>query len=138
MKLQKVFYSTLFAAFFLLLHFWLRSWIMKIEDWTVICNQGWPFGVLLPEWFTLIGFGAIIFFFTQWWKEKLLIAGWPWLLIISGGAGNLLERKFFGCILDYIALPFFPVFNIADVLLTIGIIGILIKNVKVPEYLNSN
>lgn len=122
----------LFAAFFLGLNFWLRSWIIGLEGFATICNSGWPFGisVALPKWFALVGFGIGIFLVAEWWKEKSFAQEWPWLLIIFGGAGNLLERWLFGCIMDYIAMPFLPVFNIADVLLTIGVIGVLIKNVK--------
>lgn len=122
----------LFAAFFLWLHFWLRSWIISLESFAAVCNHDWPFGIgiALPKWFSLIGFGIGAFLIAEWWKKESLAQEWPWILIISGGLGNLLERLFFGCIMDYIALPFFPVFNIADILLTIGVFGILIKNVK--------
>lgn len=120
----------LFTVFFLGFNFWLRSWIIGLEDFVTTCNYGWPFGVPLPSWFTLIGLGIGIFLIIEWWKEKSLIQELPWILIISGGAGNLLERWLFGCIMDYIALPFFPVFNIADVLLTIGVIMVLIENAK--------
>jgi signal peptidase II len=129
---RKVFWMMLFAVFFILLHFWLRSWIIGLENFTTICNYGWLFGINVtsPKWFSLIGFGIGVLLIAEWWKKESLAQEWPWILIISGGLGNLLERLSFGCIMDYIALPFFPVFNIADILLTIGVIGILIKNVK--------
>ena len=129
---QKVFWMILFAAFFLLLHFWLRSWIIGLENFTTICNYGWPFGIsiTLPKWFSFIGFGIGVFLIAEWWKKESLAQEWPWILIISGGLGNFLERLFFGCIMDYISLPHFPIFNISDTLLTIGAIGILIKNVR--------
>lgn len=125
MRLQKVFRLMLFGAFFLWLHFWLRSWIVGMDGIGTICNSGGPFGIPLSEWLLVpIGFGVGTFLLVQWWKEASLAREWPWILIVSGGAGNLLERGLFGCIMDYIALPFFPVFNIADILLTIGVLGI--------------
>lgn len=120
----------LFTVFFLGFNFWLRSWIIGSEGFATVCNFGWPLGVPLPQWFSFVSFGIGIFLIAEWWKEESFAQEWPWLLIIFGGAGNLLERWLFGCIMDYIALPFLPVFNIADVLLTIGVIGVLIKNVK--------
>lgn len=129
---QKVFWIILLAAFFLGLNFWLRSWIIGLESLTAICNSGWPFGIsiTLPKWFSFIGFGIVVFLIAGWWEKGSLASEWPWILTISGGTSNLLERVLFGCIMDYVALPYFPVFNVADVLLTIGVIGILIKNVK--------
>lgn len=124
----------LFVAFFLWLHFWLRSSVVSMDFASAICNPGGPFGISLPVWLlTLIGSGAGIFLAVQWWKEESLTLLWPWLLIISGGAGNLLERGLFGCIMDYIALPFFPMFNIADILLTVGAIGIIVRWSRVRD-----
>lgn len=118
----------LFAAFFLWLYFSLRSFIVGVDTERAICNTGGPFGIPFPEWLFLpISFGAGVFLFLQWRQEDFLALQWPWLLIVSGGLSNVLERELFGCIMDYIVLPglpFFPVFNLADILLTIGVLGI--------------
>jgi len=65
---------------------------------------------------------GIIFFFL---KKKDFDSQWPWILLFSGGLSNFLERIFFGCVLDYISIPFFPIFNVADVLLTLGVVVLL-------------
>lgn len=124
----------LFAAFFLWLHFWLRLWIAGMDATAAICNPGGPFGILLPGWLLLlIGFGAAVFLAVQWGKEKSFALEWPWLLILSGGAGNLLERALFGCIMDYIALPPLPVFNVADILLIVGVLGIFFNRYRISR-----
>ncbi|OGI25511.1 MAG: hypothetical protein A3E38_00775 [Candidatus Moranbacteria bacterium RIFCSPHIGHO2_12_FULL_54_9] len=126
MRLQKVLGAILFVAFFLWLHFAVRSWIIGADAVWTVCNQGGPFGILLPSWlFLCIGIGAGIFFLVQWLKEESWITEWPWLALVAGGLGNLLERQLFGCIMDYIALSPLPVFNVADILLTVGVVGIL-------------
>lgn len=126
MGLQKVFGSVLFAAFFLWLHFSVRSWAIGAGIAGSVCNEGGPFGILLPQWLLIgLGLAVLTLFFAGWRKARSFPAAWPWLLIISGGLGNLLERLSFGCIMDYIALPLFPAFNMADILLTAGAIGTL-------------
>lgn len=128
MRPRKVFYLAIFSAFFVWLHFGLRFWIMTKGDLEYICNSGGPFGLPLPNWFWLIGLGAIIFPVLQWWQEKPFFSQWPWLFIIAGGAGNFLERAYFGCILDYLHLPMLPVFNAADALISVGVIGIIVTH----------
>lgn len=128
MRLQKVFLSMLFIAFFLWGHFLVRAWIVALKYNEGVCNPGGPFGIILPQWlFVTVSFGVVIFVGGAWWRERGCVFEWSWLLILVGGLGNLLERVLFGCIIDYIALPFFPVFNFADILLTIGTLGIIVR-----------
>jgi signal peptidase II len=46
------------------------------------------------------------------------------ILIISGGLSNIADRIMSGCVIDFIDLKFWPVFNLADIYITIG--GIII------------
>ncbi|MBR4407969.1 MAG: signal peptidase II [Clostridia bacterium] len=50
--------------------------------------------------------------------------------VLAGALGNLIDRFAFGFVRDFIHLDFmeFPVFNVADVLLTIGV-GLLVISV---------
>lgn len=127
-RLRKVCLSMLFVAFFLWLHFFVRFWIVGSTYDGVFCNPVGPFGVALPQWF-IIGVSVVIVasIFSIVWKYVNLHFQWPWLLILSGGLGNLLERIFFGCIMDYIHISFFPVFNVSDILLTMGTIGFIVR-----------
>lgn len=49
-------------------------------------------------------------------------------LILSGAIGNFIDRVFFGYVRDFIRLDFinFPIFNLADIFLVSGCIGICI------------
>jgi signal peptidase II len=115
------------VAFFLCLHFFLRFWLID----SGVYNYGGPFGVILPELiFILLLLGATVFLVVQWWREESFLLEWFWLFILAGGLGNLSERFFFGSIVDYVALSFFPVFNFSDILLTIGVLGIIIQWAK--------
>jgi lipoprotein signal peptidase len=48
----------------------------------------------------------------------------PLLLILAGGISNLIDRMHYGCVIDFINLKFWPIFNIADIYITIG--GIIV------------
>lgn len=68
-------------------------------------------------------------------KVKLFI-----ILIISGGISNLIDRTFRGYVVDYIDINQiinYPIFNIADIFIVLGIaliIGyIVIKTIKKQE-----
>ena len=54
----------------------------------------------------------------------------PYMLIISGTISNLIDRIYRGYVIDYIQINIFnfPVFNIADICIVIGVL-ILIKDI---------
>lgn len=48
-------------------------------------------------------------------------------LIIGGGIGNLIDRIFYGYVIDYLSISFFPpVCNFADYCITVGTVMLLI------------
>ncbi len=49
-------------------------------------------------------------------------------LIILGALSNLIDWIFYGYIIDYVALPFLPIFNLGD-LMIVGGIGMLTKKI---------
>jgi signal peptidase II len=55
---------------------------------------------------------------------------YPLLLIIAGAIGNLIDRIFRGYVFDFINLKVWPVFNLADAFITIGIIWLILIFIK--------
>lgn len=53
------------------------------------------------------------------------------MLIIAGIIGNLFDRVLLGYVIDFIDLVWWPVFNIADSLIFIGVFGYIIKQIIV-------
>ncbi len=94
------------------------------------CNTFGPFGIAIPS-LVLIGIGGTALIGVFVWislfaDRRNFIWG---LLFLSGGASNLYERVIFGCTLDYFH-PFiwFPVFNLADVFLTMAVLALIWEN----------
>ncbi len=60
-------------------------------------------------------------------------------LIIGGGVGNLIDRIFYGYVIDYISLSFFPpVCNFADYCITTGTILLVIYLLFLSDILDSS
>lgn len=68
-----------------------------------------PFLILI----TLVIIGIILYY----GREYPLALG----LLLGGAVGNLLDRLFFGAVIDFIDLGFWPSFNFADSANTIGV-----------------
>ena len=95
----------------------------------VVHNEGAAWGILSGNQIGLIILSVLLFAFLVWYfvKEKKK----SWLLVISmafiygGCIGNLFDRIVFGYVRDFIQFAFwqsFPIFNFADVFLTVGVI----------------
>jgi signal peptidase II len=78
-------------------------------------------------WLVAVTCALTAFAFFAWWffGRKSLFATFAFALFIAGAAGNLFDRVMLGYVRDFIALPFlnfdFPVFNVADICLNIGV-----------------
>lgn len=90
-----------------------------------ICNKGIAFGITLPEAVFYVFWIAIISIFSVLYlKGKHNNA---YVLILSGAISNIIDRITYGCVTDFIDLKFWPVFNLADILITIGVIMLILQ-----------
>lgn len=93
---------------------WLgQRWLLSIISLIALVIFGYYFKKLHHNWGYGLGFS----------------------LLIGGTLGNLLDRLFSGYVVDMFELDFinFPIFNIADCALTLGVIVILITMLKDDE-----
>lgn len=74
--------------------------------------------------FSIIMVMALIYYI----KAKKIDNQIPYMLIISGAIGNMIDRIFRGFVIDYIDVNLFnfPNFNIADICIVIGFLLLLI------------
>ena len=73
--------------------------------------------------FTVVAMAAVVIFFAR-------RPGRPgaWLatgLLLGGAAGNLVDRVREGAVTDFIDLPLWPAFNVADMAITVGVLALL-------------
>ena len=92
------------------------------------CNVGFAFGLGEASWPILFFVLVLVGYFLFKEKQKLLIFGLS--LIIGGGFANLVDRLAIGCVRDFISLGFFPSFNLADAVITLGVLMILFEILK--------
>lgn len=73
-----------------------------------------------------IAISVIVFAFLFLSVRKVKAGLWIELLI-AGAISNLIDRLRYGGVIDYFALPNLFVFNIADIVIISGLIGLLAK-----------
>lgn len=106
---------------------------------TYVENKGAAFGILSNARWIFILFTIaviiflIIFMFRKRPESKLLNVAL--ILIIGGGAGNLIDRIFYGYVVDYLSISFFPpVCNFADYCVTVGAFILVIYLLFFSDY----
>jgi signal peptidase II len=106
---------------------------LKVAVLHLVTNTGASWGILqgknmLLVWVCLIVLGLIMvnIDFIRKRKEQVL----PVILIIAGLLGNLIDRIFRGFVIDFIDFRFWPVFNLADSCIVIGVILLIIVILK--------
>ena len=110
--------------------------IKNIFHLTLIHNTGAAFGIFKNHnyLFIFISILAVLFIYLQLRKEKLtaVILKVSLALISSGTIGNLIDRIYFGYVIDFLDLRIWPVFNIADSSITVGAILLAYSILKRP------
>lgn len=112
---------------------WLPVWLSWLSPYARIVhwyNSGAAFGMFQNGnlVFTILAFiviGAILYYYPQVeaedWTLKLAMG-----LQLAGASGNLIDRLLMGKVTDFISVGVFPVFNIADASITVGVIVLLL------------
>lgn len=99
-------------------------------------NTGAAFSILLGKRIFLIVVAILIIGILLYYIKKNKVDGKlniiAFSLIIGGSLGNLIDRIVRGYVVDFISIKLgsynFPIFNIADTLIVVGVFLLLIKN----------
>jgi signal peptidase II len=91
-------------------------------------NSGVAFGFLsgggaLVLVVTALALAALLIYFARHPTRRGL---WlPTGLLLGGAIGNVLDRVLDGAVTDWVKLPHWPAFNLADVAITVGVLSLL-------------
>jgi signal peptidase II len=95
-------------------------------------NTGISFGIRLPPVLQelLIAAAWIGVCVLAWRSERvpLLMIGYG--MIVGGALGNIIDRVIDGRVTDFIQVSTFPIFNVADSFITIGVLCVLAQMVR--------
>jgi len=87
-------------------------------------NKGVAFGLLSGRFSVIVPAAclalALIFVYLAL-EPRPIIGGLAGGLLIGGSLGNLLERVTQGHVTDFVRIPHYPTFNLADIFIVVGV-----------------
>ena len=113
-----------------------RPLLGSLLSLTRAANTGAAFGMFSWASAALAAVGAVLVLALVVWGIRSAAAHpellWPLALILGGALGNLLDRIVRGNVVDYLDLHFWPVFNLADSALTVGVFWFALRMLLAP------
>ena len=108
------------------------SVVDNVWHWRLSMNPGSAFGLFSSQDGARIGLsivGILAVFAMLWMLRKARsdqkILHWALALVTGGAIGNLIDRIYFGVVTDFILWRYhtheWPVFNVADIVLVVGV-----------------
>ena len=103
---------------------------------TYVLNDGAAFSLFASKTYLLVLIALLCLFFIIYelknnLDDRVLSIGYS--LVIAGLLGNFIDRLIDGYIIDYLSFKIlelnFPVFNLADILIVVGIVIVIIREI---------
>ena len=104
------------------------SWPVHIQ---YVENSGAAFSILPNyDWLFLLVAAAVVGA-AIWNRRRLVAEGW-WVqaavgMVVGGALANAIDRLTQGYVVDFIQLPHWPVFNVADSGITVGMVLLVVR-----------
>jgi signal peptidase II len=104
--------------------------IKGILNLTYVRNTGVAFGLfpgkrLLLILISIAVCAIVIYFYTKTQNKDFLLRV-AFAIILGGSLSNLFDRIFYGYVIDYVDFRVFPVFNLSDVAINLGVFLIIL------------
>ncbi len=110
--------------------------IEEVFHLTYILNPGAAFGMFAHNRLFFIAIAVIVIGIIIWARREILASPWEVKagcgLFLGGAIGNLIDRARQGLGIDFFDFRIWPVFNIADIAICIGV-GLIIWNLLKTE-----
>lgn len=110
--------------------------IEEVFHLTYILNPGAAFGMFAHNRLFFIAIAVVVIGIIIWARREILESPWEVKagcgLFLGGAIGNLIDRARQGLVIDFFDFRIWPVFNIADIAICIGV-GLIIWNLLKTE-----
>jgi signal peptidase II len=132
--MQSLFYKTALGVFIIggALHYWLSgiaNVVPVIGNFAKLqpaLNPGIAWGITIPSLvlplLIIAALGGVLYLAHQH-QDKLSATGYGF--VFSGGLLNLIDRLPDGVVSDYFSVGTFPIFNVPDSFITVGVVLLL-------------
>ena len=103
---------------------------------TYVLNDGAAFSLFASKTYLLVLIALLCLFFIIYelknnLDDRIISIGYS--LVLAGLLGNFIDRLIDGYIIDYLSFKIlelnFPVFNLADILIVVGIVVVIIREI---------
>lgn len=106
-------------------------WFISINP---LRNPGIAFSLPVPLWLQLtiipgVVCALLVLAYNAYMRSQLILTS-AYACIIGGALSNYVDRILFGGVIDYLDVPMFTVFNLADVAITIGAAMVIYDHVR--------
>lgn len=106
--------------------------VQPIVSLTYVQNTGAAFGLFKGQQPLFIGVSLLVIGWVVWELRASSATrpaqAWGAALILGGAIGNLIDRLRLGYVIDFIDLHVWPVFNIGDSAITVGVSLLLLSH----------
>lgn len=108
--------------------------IKGLLNFTYVENRGAVFGFMQGSNYVMAIISAIICIALIIYIKRIIKVGETpsigFYMVIAGGMGNIIDRICRGFVIDFIDTPFIATFNVADMLIVIGVFFIVLSQLK--------
>ncbi len=103
--------------------------VEEVFHLTYILNPGAAFGMFAHNRLFFIAIAVVVIGIIIWARREILASPWEVKagcgLFLGGAIGNLIDRARQGLVIDFFDFRIWPVFNIADIAICIGVVLII-------------
>jgi signal peptidase II len=111
-----------------------RVIIPHLLYWTYVQNHAGAFGLFGTQPWLLVGMALVVlgvfWYAFREYAANSAIVRFAFGAIVGGAIGNIVDRFHYGFVVDFIDLRWWPVFNVADSCITLGVLLLIVTTFR--------